>query len=319
MKQNNTRRAKETLLAAKKAISALDKSLPEVEKSVKTINGRTGDIIVTGIGKSGFIGQKFTASLVSLGRRAFYIHPTDALHGDLGRLSSGDTLVALSFSGESREVVNFVKYVKKNFQVPVIVLAKSRESTLGKISDVCIEISITKEGSPNDLAPMASTTAMLVVCDMISSSLTHDHFKREDFAMLHPGGSLGLKLKKVKNYMKTGALLPRVKPTDSFLNTVKEMNAKRLGITAVVDKANRVVGVITDGDIRRFILSGKDITATKAQDVMTSQPKILQDDESFETAVSVIEKNKITTIFVVDKTKKLLGVIHIHDIIEETF
>ena len=205
---NSTLRAKQTLAAAQSALRDLGRSFAEVERAAGMIAKRKGDVVVTGLGKSGFVGQKFAASLTSLGTRAFYIHPVDALHGDLGRISKDDILVALSFSGETKEVVDIVTYVKKNFSVRVIALCRNADSSLGKISDCCVPIRVKSEGSPNNIAPMASTTATLVACDMIAASVVDSNFKDEHFAAYHPGGSLGLRFKKVAELMRKGVGMP---------------------------------------------------------------------------------------------------------------
>ncbi len=319
MKGKNTEnRARKTLDAAKDALRGLDGSITDVIRAAKTIKDRKGDIVVTGIGKSGFIGQKFTASLVSLGERAFYIHPTEALHGDLGILSKGDVLIALSFSGESKEVISIVNYAKKNFNVPVVVLCKNKGSSLGRISDCCVEVPVESEGSPNGFAPMASTTATLVICDMIVAAVINGAFKDKHFAVYHPGGSLGLRLKQVKDSMISGSKVPKVKKTSSFLDAIKEINNKNLGVTAVVGSQDNVVGVITDGDIRRFILQSNKMDECLAKDVMTSKPKCVQEEDSLQIALSTMENYKITSIFVVNSKKQLTGIIHVHNIIEQT-
>jgi len=319
MKSNNSpvERAKRALKATQRAILGLENSLDKVVEASKIINQSDGDVIVTGIGKSGFVGQKFTASMTSLGRRAFFLHPTEALHGDLGMLSEGDIFVALSFSGESKEVVGIARYAKKNFNVPIIAICKNAKSSLGKISDCCIEICVEEEGSPNGVAPMASTTATLAVSDMLTASVMDENFKAERFATYHPGGSLGLSLKKVKDFMTKGKLLPKVKETDNFLTAVAEINNKKLGVTAVVDVKGRVVGAMTDGDIRRFVLSHKDVKEARAKDAMTSKPKCIFENDSLQTALQTMEHHKITSIFVTNTRKQLSGIIHVHDIIEQ--
>ncbi|MCR4333520.1 MAG: KpsF/GutQ family sugar-phosphate isomerase [Patescibacteria group bacterium] len=316
--QSPEHRAKRTLVAAQDALRHLTSSLAGVRRAVKLIEGRKGDIIVTGIGKSGFIGQKCAASLTSLGEKAFFIHPTEALHGDFGMLSKGDVLIALSFSGETKEVVSIAKYAKKNFAVPVIALCKSSNSSLGKIADSCVPIVIRSEGSPNGIAPMASTTAMLVVCDMIAASVMSINFKDEHFAAYHPGGALGLRLKRVEELMKKGIAIPKVKETDTFLRAVKEINDKRMGITAVIGAHGKITGAITDGDIRRFVLRNKLTSSATAKNTMTLKPKCVQATDSLEKALDAMESYKITSAFVLDARGKLVGVIHIHDIIEHT-
>lgn len=315
-KPQAARRITEALSAATAALGALKASVPEVARAAQRIARSRGDIIVTGIGKSGFIGQKLTASLTSLGRRAFYLHPTDALHGDLGMLSRGDVLVALSFSGESKEVVSIARYAKKNFGVPVIALSKRKDSALGKVAAHTIPVPVTKEGSPGGIAPMASTTAMLVLCDMLAAAVAGADFRNERFAAYHPGGALGLSLKKVKDYMASGAAVPKISGGRRFIDAVKEINRKGLGITAVVGPKGELTGVITDGDVRRYFLR-RGTKEALAKDAATRRPKCVREDNSLGTALSLMEKNKITSMFVVNGRGRLVGVLHIHSIMEE--
>lgn len=318
MKRGSEKKAQEVLKAARTALGDLATSLYKIAESASIIEHRQGDVIITGVGKSGFIGQKFAATLTSLGVRAFFIHPTEALHGDLGALSRGDVLVSLSFSGESKEVVGLTKYAQKNFKVPVIALCKSHSSSLGKIADCCVEVPVKSEGSPNGIAPMASTTATLVVCDMIAASVTDSTFKNEHFAAYHPGGALGLRLKKVKEYMTKGAMVPKVKEKSTFFDAIEEINNKKLGVTAVVGVGQKIVGVVTDGDIRRFVLKNKKINAALVDEVMTIHPKIVHENDSLEAALSTMENHKITSIFVINARTQLTGIIHVHNILEQT-
>ncbi|MFM2357840.1 MAG: D-arabinose 5-phosphate isomerase [Candidatus Parcubacteria bacterium] len=312
------KRVMAVLTAAREALGRLDVSVKAIKYAVKIITDRDGDIVVTGIGKSGFIGQKLAASLTSLGERSFFIHPTEALHGDLGVLSKGDVLISLSFSGESKEVLGITKYAKKSFGVPVIALSKSSKSSLSKVSDCFVEVPVLDEGSPNGIAPMASTTAMLVLSDMIVAGVMNDSFKDEHFATYHPGGSLGLRLKKVSDFMIKKDGVPNVKEKANFLDAVREINKKKLGVTAVTRKNNQLIGVITDGDVRRFVLSNKKTETVLVDDVMTRIPKYVYETDSLFVALSIMENYKITSIFVVNKGNKLKGVIHIHNILEQT-
>ncbi len=316
---NPKQRIENTLQAVKTGLRGLDSAIPGLKLVAKIIDEREGDIVITGIGKTGFIGQKFAATLTSLGQRAFYIHPTEALHGDLGALSEGDVLISLSFSGESKEVVGITKYAKKNFNVPVISLSKNSNTSLAKISNYNIDIPVTEEGSPNGIAPMASTTITLVLCDMIAAAVTHNKFTDNNFATFHPGGALGLKLKKIKDHMSTGSKIPKVKESSTLLMAVKEINIKKLGICAVVGKSGQVIGAVSDGDIRRFVLKSKDkIHTAMVKDTMTPSPKCVDENSSLQEAFLLMENHKITSIFVVNKKGKLTGIIHVHDVIEQT-
>jgi arabinose-5-phosphate isomerase len=317
VKENSKKRAENVLNMALLGLRSLKSSIGDLEKAEALARGRSGDIIVTGIGKSGAIAEKLASTLTSLGHRALYLHPVDAIHGDIGALSDGDVLIALSFSGESKEIVRIATYAKKEFNVPVISFTRSQSSSLGKLSDVIVRVSVVNEGSPTNLAPMASTTATLVLGDMFASMLTKDSFKKGHFAKFHPGGGLGLELKKVESLMKKGSLLPMVKETDTAAKVLKEMSKKVLGVTAVINKSQKLVGVITDGDIRRWLIRGGETHKSTARDIMTINPKTINAGANLKEALRVMEDYRITTIFVVDKDKRPKGVIHIHDIVEE--
>lgn len=321
MKDNaSARRAKKVLTAARSALARLGGATTKgLQQSAELILKSKGDIIITGIGKSGFIGQKIAATLTSLGYRASFLHPVEAAHGDIGALSEGDVLIALSFSGESKEVVRIVAYAKKNFGVPVIALTKSRHSSLGVLADVAVEIKIAGEGSPNDMAPMASTTATLVLGDMLSAMLVEDSFREDHFARLHPGGALGLRSKKVKEFMKVGETLPLVREDESFSEALREMQEKRLGAVGVVGTRRKLSGIITDGDVRRALIRGLDVANAAARDVMTKNPKYIREEDSLESALREMERYKITHLFVVGSGGRPVGIMHIHDIVGDAF
>jgi len=312
-------KARQVLKSSQNALSNLTSSLPALEQSVQLIKNRQGEIIITGIGKSGFIGQKIAATLTSLGQRASYLHPVEAIHGDIGALSDGDVLIALSFSGESKEVVRITNYAKKNFKVPIVAFVKSKSSSLGKIADVVVEIKIKSEGSPNEMAPMASTTATLVLGDMLAAMLTEKDFTDSNFARLHPGGALGLKMSKVRDFMRTSSSLPLVRESDPFLKVLESMNTMKLGATGVLGKKGSLVGIITDGDLRRLLLEHQNFDDIRALDIMTKNPKHIKETDSLEIALAQMEKYQITHLFAVDSHMKPKGVIHIHDILENTF
>lgn len=307
-------RARKVLDTTKEALQDLAGAIPDIKRAAKIIDHCDGDIVVTGIGKSGFVGQKIAATLTSLGRRATFIHSVEAVHGDIGALSEGDVLLSLSFSGETKEVVKLTKYAQRHFGVPVIVFTKSHSSSLGKIADVVVEVRVGDEGSPNGIAPMASTTITLVLGDMLAAALVEESFKDNHYAKFHPGGSLGLKLEQVKNLMRKN--VPVVNETDTFSKILKEISKRKFGATGVVNKKGKISGVITDGDVRRLLMKSLDVKNIKAADFMTKTPKYIQEADSLETTISQMEKHKITHLFVVNKSLKPVGVIHIHDIVE---
>jgi arabinose-5-phosphate isomerase len=316
MKEHSLKRARFTLISAQKGLKNLLHSLHDLEEACTLFESRSGKIVVTGIGKSGAIGQKISATLTSLGHQAVFLHPVEAIHGDIGALSPGDVLLALSYSGESKEVLKLVNYAKKHFKVPVVSFTRSSRSSLGNVSEVCVPVSIEEEGSPENLAPMASTTAMLVLGDMLASSLASKNFAKSDFAKFHPGGALGLELVTVEKVMKQGRHLPIIEENQPLKEALQVISHKKLGVTAVVNKEGRMKGIITDGDIRRWILAGGEPASSEAGDVMTRSPKTILSHETLKKALICMERYKITTLFVVDAQRVLKGVLHIHDIIE---
>ncbi len=313
------RRALQTLESAQKALKMLPQSLPALLAAEELLRGRAGKIIVTGVGKSGYIGQKIAATLTSLGHRSSFLHPVEAFHGDIGAISVGDVVIAISFSGESMEVVKLAKYLRKEFDVKVIAVTKSTATTLGRLSDVVAPLNIKDEGCPLGVAPMASTTATLVLGDMLAAALTEpDTFKKDHFARLHPGGGLALSLRTVKDVMRRGEDMPIVASDRDIVFALNEMSKKKLGITGVVDKRKRLVGVVTDGDIRRFLAGSHFVRDAKVVVMMTRHPKSINSKATLKDALSLMEKYRITSLFVFDKTKQPTGIIHIHDIVEGT-
>lgn len=276
----------------------------------------SGKIVVIGIGKSGHIGIKIASTMTSLGVPAIFLHPGEALHGDLGLMGLGDSLLAISYSGETKEVLKIAHHAKRH-KIPVVSIAGNNRSSLAKISDIFLNIKIKEEGSPFNLAPMASAVATLALGDMLAAALSSKRgFTKKDFADFHPGGSLGLRLTKVQELVISGKKLPIVKENDNFHNVLKTISNKKLGITAVVNKLGKLLGVISDGDIRRFFLSGKFSDKSLARDAMTSHPKTIGQDESLQSALSKMESHKITSLFVVSRFNVPVGIITMHDIIE---
>jgi len=302
---------------ALRGLSQISKFLPEIERAVALLTKREGDIVVTGIGKSGAIAEKIAATLTSLGARAIYLHPVDAIHGDIGALSTGDVMLALSFSGESKEIVRIAHYAKKEFGVPIVALTRLGKSSLGKLADAVVPVPVKEEGSPGGMAPMASTTTMLVLGDMIAAALVEMTYKRDDFARFHPGGGLGLELKKVKTLAKTGSALPKIDDNASVRKALKEMSRKTLGVTAVLNGKGKLTGVVTDGDIRRWLIKGGNPDTDTVKKVMTKNPKTVFEEATLKEALRMMEDYRITTLFMIDKRKALKGIIHIHDIVEE--
>ncbi len=280
-----------------------------------------GRVVVTGMGKSGLIGRKIAATLNSTGSPALYLHPVEALHGDLGMIMRGDIVLALSASGETEEILQLLATIKR-LQVPLIVMTcdgSSRPSTLASAADVALDCSISQEACSLGLAPTASTTTMLALGDALAVALSEKRgFKEEDFASLHPGGKLGKRLARVESLMHTGDAIPRVTAGTKMPAVIYEMSRKKLGMTAVVE-GDRLLGVISDGDLRRLLEQrGKDALDLTAGDCMTRTPKTISPQEFAATALARMEEMKITSLAVVDANAEsdrlLRGIVHLHDL-----
>ena len=277
----------------------------------------TGRLVVTGMGKSGHIGSKLAATFASTGTPAFYVHPGEASHGDLGMITRQDVVLAISYSGETPEMVTILPLIKR-LAVPLISMTGKPGSTLARASDVHIDVSVAQEACPLNLAPTASTTATLAMGDALAVSLLEARgFTPEDFAMAHPGGSLGRKLLlKIADVMQTGERLPKVSPEVTVSAALLEMTRKGLGMTAIVDGDDKVLGVYTDGDLRRTLdHGGVDLRTTRITEVMTKGGKTVKANHLAAEAVQLMEKHKITALMVVDDAKKLVGAIHMHDLL----
>ena len=313
---NQLKRVCDTLRHEIVAVRNLEKILkdPIFNRSIRAIGKRKGKILTVGVGKSSFLAMKMAATLTSLGHPTFFLHPVEAMHGDTGVVSDGDIVIAFSFSGESLEVVNIIKYFKRTFDIKIVSITGDKTSSLAKLSAYPIVIKVKNEGSPLGIAPMASTTASLVVSDLIASGLTSElKFKKQHFAKYHPGGSLGLSLMFVKDYMSTK--VPSVEENTPFKNALSEITKGGFGFTGVLDSKGVLKGVITDGDIRRFLLKEKDITRAIAVDLMSNKPKVVHKNDSLKDALGLLEQFKVTNLFVIDNKMKPIGVIHMHDIV----
>lgn len=288
-------------------------------KAIKILKGVRGKIVVTGSGKSGHVGRKIVSTMVSIGIPTVFLDPSEAMHGDLGIVSKDDALIAISNSGQTAEILKIIKHLVRH-KIPIIGLTGKSNSKLAKISNEFILFNIKKEGSPFNLAPMASTTATLVIGDLIATSLSLiKGFTKNDFADFHPGGSLGLQLTKVEELMISKNKIPKVKDHHSFKKAIREINSKQIGVTAVTNKRDKLVGVITDGDIRRTFISSKFDQDAVCEDVMTKDPKTIKNNQSLREAIGLMENFKITALFVVDNRSRLIGVIHLHQILEQQF
>ena len=312
--------AKKVLRIEADAVAALAEKLDSTfEKAIEIIFKSRGRVVVTGMGKSGLVGKKIAATLASTGTPAFFMHPAEASHGDLGMVTSDDVIIAISNSGETAELSGLIPFLKR-FNVGLIAMTGSRNSTLAKSADVHLDVSVKEEACPLGVVPTASTTAALAMGDAIAVALLVKRgLKQEDFAFFHPGGNLGKKLFiKVKDLMHTGDALPFVSPETEMIKAVVEISSKRLGVAIVSDAGRKILGVLTDGDIRRGIEKwGKDFFDMKAGEVMTKNPKTISEDELAVKALSIMETHSITSLAVPDSDGKAIGVIHLHDILKQ--
>lgn len=301
-----------------RAIAALvDRLDDRFAKAIDLLHRCTGKVVVSGMGKSGLIGQKIAATLASTGTPAFFVHPADGIHGDLGMLARQDALLAISNSGETEEVLKLLPFMKR-LGLPIIAFTGRTQSTLAKNSDVVLDVSVSEEACPLGLAPTSSTTAALAMGDALAIALLQKRgFKEEDFAQFHPGGTLGRRLLfKVRDLMHEGSALPRVSATASARDAILEMTSKKLGMTTVVNAKGQLAGVITDGDLRRFLEKGSNIAKAKASDLGSKSPRTIQADALAAKALQTMEQYSITTLVVVDERKRLAGVIHLHDLLK---
>ena len=285
------------------------------DRAVETVFACRGRLVVTGMGKSGLIGQKISATFSSTGSPSFFLHPAEALHGDLGRLVPGDVLLALSYSGETEEVLRLLDTVGR-LGIPLITLTGALSSTLAQASEVVIDVGIREEACPLGLAPTASSTAMLAMGDALAMAVLEERgFKEEDYAALHPAGGLGVRLRRVENVMHSGEEIPRVRPDTLMPDVIYEMSKKGLGMTAVVENGGRVAGIISDGDLRRCIQrEGNRALSMTAAACLTRTPTTIGRKELATKALNLMETRKITSLLVVDTESKLEGVVHIHDL-----
>jgi arabinose-5-phosphate isomerase len=276
-----------------------------------------GKVVVSGMGKSGLIGQKIAATMASTGTPSFFLHPAEGLHGDLGMLARRDVLIAISNSGETQEILQLLPFMER-MGIPVVAIVGRMSSTLAKNSTVALDVSVAEEACPMGLAPTASTTATLAMGDALAVALLEKRgFKEQDFAQFHPGGTLGRRLLvKVRDLMHSGQDVPQVEEMVLASVAILEMSAKKLGMTTVVDRAGALLGVITDGDLRRFVQQGGDFSKINAGSLASRRPKLIGPDELAAKAVEMMERFSITTLVVADSAKRIVGVVHLHDLLK---
>jgi arabinose-5-phosphate isomerase len=309
---------KDVLLTEAKELEKAANSVSfDIEKAIDLIMSSKGKLIVTGVGKSGLVGAKIAATLASTGTSSFFLHPTEAMHGDLGMIGKEDIVLGISYSGESDELIQILPHLKR-LNIPLIAMARNEKSTLAKYSDVFININVEKEGCPLDVAPMSSTTLTMAMGDCLAVCLMKKRdFKKEDFASFHPGGSLGKKLfVKVDDLLRKDNL-PVVSRETKLKDAILVMSEGRLGSVIILDENEKVIALLSDGDLRRALMNDNFSMDCKVEDIATKNPKMLKNKELLASdALQLIEDFKIQLLIVTDENNKLVGVLHIHDLIE---
>ena len=285
------------------------------ERAVDALFACKGRVVVTGMGKSGLIGRKIAATLSSTGTPAVFLHPAEALHGDLGMLQAGDTVLAISYGGETEEIVALLATMKR-LGLPLVTFTGNTRSTLAQASDVALDTSVREEACSLNLAPTASTTAAMALGDALAVSLLERRgFDHDDFAALHPGGRLGKKLLRVRELMHAGEALPQVAPSAKMPDVIYEMSRKGLGMTTVIDMRGALVGIITDGDLRRLMQQRRGaVLELTAGECVSANPVTIAADEFASAALRLMEQRKITSVVVLDSERRVAGVVHLHDL-----
>ena len=309
---------KDVLLTEAKELEKAANSVSfDIEKAIDLIMSSKGKLIVTGVGKSGLVGAKIAATLASTGTSSFFLHPTEAMHGDLGMIGKEDIVLGISYSGESDELIQILPHLKR-LNIPLIAMARNEKSTLAKYSDVFININVEKEGCPLDVAPMSSTTLTMAMGDCLAVCLMKKRdFKKEDFASFHPGGSLGKKLfVKVDDLLRKDNL-PVVSRETKLKDAILVMSEGRLGSVIILDENEKVIALLSDGDLRRALMNDNFSMDCKVEEIATINPKRLKNKEILASdALQIIEDYRIQLLIVTDENDKLIGVLHIHDLIE---
>ncbi|MEW6757522.1 MAG: KpsF/GutQ family sugar-phosphate isomerase [Acidobacteriota bacterium] len=308
--------AKRVLTLEAEALIRLRDSLDDTfSKVVERVLSCPGRVVVTGMGKSGLVARKISSTLASTGTPSFFLHPAEALHGDLGMVKGSDLVLALSNSGETEELIRLAPYVKR-IGAALVAVTESPRSTLARAADLHLTVAVDQEACPLGLAPMASTTAQLALGDALAAALIERRgFKPEDFARLHPGGKLGKRLMRVRELMHTGAEVPRVAPDSAVKDAIYEISSKKLGATLVTDGRGRLVGILTDGDVRRLIEKhGGAFLSMTAGECATANPLTISPDAMAVEALGIMESRKITSIVVADDAGRVAGLLHLHDL-----
>jgi arabinose-5-phosphate isomerase len=282
-------------------------------RAVELIMAASGRVIVTGMGKSGHVGRKITATLASTGQPAYFVHPGEASHGDLGMIQAGDVILALSWSGETAELADIITYSRR-FRIGLIAITSNGESALGSEADICLALPKSEEACPNGLAPTTSTTMQLALGDALAIALLEAKgFTAQDFRVFHPGGKLGAKLTFVRDIMHRDERIPRVRLGATMGEAVVEISAKGFGCVGVVDENGHLAGIVTDGDLRRHMRS--DLMAVKVDEVMTRQPRTVTPETLGVEALEALNSRKISAMLVVDPDNRPCGIVHLHDLL----
>ena len=318
MKNDYIAIAKETLQIEAQTLLEAGERLDEgIEKAVEAILGCRGKLVVTGVGKSGLIGAKMAATFASTGTPSFFLHPTEALHGDLGMVGKDDVVLAISYSGESEELSSILPHIKR-FDIPLVGMTRNSASTLGRYSDIVIEVNVEKEACPLDIAPTSSTTLTLALGDALAVCLMKArNFQKEEFASFHPGGALGRKLfVKVSDLMRSEDL-PIVDESMPIRQTIVTISEGRLGTALLIDKEERLTGLISDGDIRRALMQEDFSLDAPSKRYATMDPMVVDDSTMLASdALVFLEEHKIQLLAIVDKQKHIQGVLHLHTLVE---
>ena len=318
----STLSALRTLGLERAGIAALEAALLEpasglaarFDAAVALITRATGRVIVTGMGKSGHVGRKIAATLASTGAPAYFVHPGEASHGDLGMIQSGDAILALSWSGETAELADIITYSRR-YGIALVALTSNAESALGREADVCLDLPKSEEACPNGLAPTTSTTMQLVMGDALAVALLEARgFTAQDFRQFHPGGKLGANLSFVRDIMHRDEAIPLVPLGARMEQALIEMTGKRFGCVGVIDEAGLLVGIITDGDLRRRMKVSRDLLAEPVEQVMTPRPMTISPDTMAAEALALLNETKRSVVLVVDGHLKPVGIVHLHDL-----
>jgi len=313
------REAQKVLDTEARAIQFLKQKIGEsFVRAVELLNGCAGKVIVIGIGKSGIVAQKIASTLSCSGTPAFFLHPAEGIHGDIGMMSKSDVALAISNSGETREIIQILPVIKR-LGIPLIVMTGNVRSVLAQSGEVVLDTGVPEEACPLGLVPTSSTTATLALGDALAMALLVKRgFREEDFALLHPGGTLGRKLLlRVEDLMHTGNEIPLIGEDTPMKEGLLEMSSKRMGVTGVCNKQGMVVGIITDGDLRRALAKDDDVLNKKASIIMTAHPKTISRDDLAATALRMMEEFSITSLFILggEGSQKPIGIIHMHDLL----